>query len=90
MRFAVVEGGDIAAHVVNVIVADESQKEALEEALSAELVDAAPLGLEVGDFFNGTAWTRNVGGEQRGLPMEPSDVDALLAILEGGGEDGAD
>ena len=57
----------------------------LETALSRTLLDAAPLGLIIGDYYNGTNWTRNVEGEQVVLPIAtPSaDVDEALAILMG-------
>lgn len=83
MRFAVLSrDGDF---VDNVIVADASQKEALEAALGRTLKDASILGLTIGDFYNGKAWTRNVDGEQVALPIDaPStDVDEALAILSG-------
>lgn len=83
MRFAVLsKDGDF---VENVIVADESQKEAIEAALGRTLRDASILGMTIGDFYNGKAWTRNVDGEQVTLPIEaPSaDVNEALAILSG-------
>ena len=53
MRFAVLSQDE--RFVENVIVADASQKEELEAALSRTLLDAAPLGLAVGDYYNGRA-----------------------------------
>lgn len=83
MRFAVLSQDE--KYVENVIVADASQQEELEAALSRTLLDAAPLGLIIGDYYNGTNWTRNVEGEQVVLPIAtPSaDVDEALAILMG-------
>ena len=83
MRFAVLSQDE--RFVENVIVADASQREELEAALSRTLLDAAPLGLAVGDYYNGASWTRNVEGEQVVLPIAtPSaDVDEALAILMG-------
>ena len=82
MRFAVLtEDQEL---VDNVIVANEDQKEELEAALGRTLMDAAPLGLTVGDYFNGAAWTRNVDGEQMVLPIgDSTDGEEALAILSG-------
>ena len=66
MRFAVIN----KCFVTNIIVANESQKEELEKALNAELMDAAPLDMQIGDYFNGDNWTRNVDGEQVDLPLD--------------------
>lgn len=77
MKYAVVKG-DI---VENVIVADEAQKEELEEALRAELVDAQPYGLQIGDLRVGGKWTRNQDGEQIML-TENATYDELLAKIE--------
>ena len=83
MRFAVLTENH--EFVENVIVAQVAQKEELEAALGRTLMDAAPLGLTVGDYFNGAAWTRNVDGEQVSLPLDPNpDVTEVLNIIEGG------
>lgn len=82
MRFAVLSANQ--EFVENVIVANESQKDELEAALGRTLMDAGPLGLTVGDFYNGTAWTRNIDGEQVALPLEENpDVEEVLSIMEG-------
>ena len=83
MRFAVLT--EDQEFVDNVIVANEDQKEELEAALGRTLMDAAPLGLTVGDFYNGAAWTRNIDGEQVTLPIITDSADAAeaLAILSG-------
>lgn len=82
MRFAVLSANQ--EFVDNVIVANESQKDELEAALGRTLMDAAPLGLTVGDYFNGAAWTRNVDGEQMVLPIgDSTDGEEALAILSG-------
>lgn len=82
MRFAVLSADQ--QFVDNVIVANENQKEELEESLGRVLLDAAPLGLTVGDFYNGAAWTRNVDGEQMVLPIgDSTDGEEALAILSG-------
>ena len=77
MKYAVVKGGIVE----NVIVADEAQKEELEEALRAELVDAQPYGLQIGDLRVGGKWTRNQDGEQTML-TENATYDELLAKIE--------
>ena len=82
MRFAVLSQNQ--EFVDNVIVAREDQKEEMEAALGRVLMDAAPLGLTVGDFYNGAAWTRNIDGEQVLLPIgDNSAVAEAIAILEG-------
>ena len=83
MRFAVLT--EDQEFVDNVIVANEDQKEELEAALGRTLMDAAPLGLTVGDFYNGAAWTRNIDGEQVALPLDANpDVTEVLNIIERG------
>ena len=89
MRFAVLSAN--REFVDNVIVANESQKDELEAALGRTLMDAAPIGLTVGDYYNGAAWTRNIDGEQVVLPVGVSaDVAEALAILNGEEEGNAD
>lgn len=83
MRFAVLTSDHTM--VDNVIVAREDQKQELEGALGRVLMDAAPLGLQIGDLFNGENWTRNVDGEQVALPLEENpDVNEVLDIIERG------
>lgn len=83
MKFAVLSADN--QFVDNVIVARESQKEELETSLGRTLLDASPLGLTVGDYYNGAAWTRNVDGEQVTLPLDENpDVTAILQIIEEG------
>lgn len=82
MRFAVLTENQ--EFVDNVIVGRADQKEELEAALGRTLLDAGPLGLTVGDYYNGAAWTRNVDGEQVVLPLgESADGEEALAILNG-------
>nr|DAU43466.1 MAG TPA: hypothetical protein [Caudoviricetes sp.] len=89
MKFAVLSQNQ--EFVDNVIIAREDQKEEMEAALGRTLMDAAPLGLTVGDFYNGAAWTRNIDGEQVVLPVGVSaDVAEALAILNGEEEGNAD
>ena len=76
MKYAVVKS-DI---VENVLVASPEQKEELEQALSAELVDAAPYGLQIGDMRVKGAWTRNQDGEQITLD-ENATYDELVAKI---------
>ena len=79
MRFAVLSADQ--QFVDNVIVANENQKEELEAALGRTLLNAAPLGLTVGDYFNGANWTRNVDGEQIVLPIAVASADAEEALM---------
>lgn len=82
MRFAVLnETHDL---VENVIVANADQHDELEASLGRTLVDASSLDMQIGDFFNGVAWTRNIDGEQVTLPIgDNSAVAEAIAILEG-------
>ena len=83
MRFAVLTENH--EFVENVIIAQAAQKDELEAALGRTLMDAGPLGLTVGDYYNGASWTRNVDGEQVSLPLDPNpDVTEVLDIIEGG------
>ena len=76
MKYAVVKSD----MVENVLVASPEQKEELEQALSAELVDAAPYGLQIGDMRVGANWTRNQDGEQITLD-ENATYDELVAKI---------
>ena len=84
MRFAILT--EDQEFVDNVIVANEGQKEELETALGRTLLDAAPLGLTVGDYYNGANWTRNVDGEQVTLPIVVASADAEEALMILNGE----
>lgn len=71
--------------VVNLIVCAPEQVAEMEAALNATLLEAAPLGMEIGDYYNGAAWTRNVDGVQAPLPIgDNRAVSEAIAILEGG------
>lgn len=76
MKYAVVKSD----MVENVLVASPEQKEELEQALGAELVDAAPYGLQIGDMRVNDAWTRNQDGEQITLD-ENATYDELVAYI---------
>ena len=76
MKYAVVKSD----MVENVLVASPEQKEELEQALSAEFVDAAPYGLQIGDMRVGANWTRNQDGEQITLD-ENATYDELVAKI---------
>ena len=76
MKYAVVKDN----FVTNVLVADAAQKDELETALNAELVDAAPYGLQIGDMRVGANWTRNQDGEQITLD-ENATYDELVAHI---------
>ena len=71
--------------VENLIVCAPEQVAEMEAALGATLMEATPLGMEIGDYYNGTAWTRNIDGVQVPLPIgdNPYVAEALM-ILEGG------
>ena len=87
MKFAVLS--EDGRFVDNVIVAEAAQQEELEAALGRTLLDAGPLGMEMGDYYNGAQWTRNVDGVQTPLPIGDNPyVAQVLAILEG--ENGVD
>ena len=76
MKYAVVKSD----MVENVLVASPEQKEELEHALGAELVDATPYGLQIGDMRVNDAWTRNQDGEQIVLD-ENATYDELVAKI---------
>ena len=76
MKYAVVKSD----MVENVLVASPEQKEELEASLNAELVDAAPYGLQIGDMRVGANWTRNQDGEQITLD-ENATYDELVAKI---------
>ena len=79
--------------VDNVIVIDEAQVESISKALGAEIIDARPYGLAIGDYRTPQGvWTRNDGGEQVALQLiEREERNAIaeqtameaLAILTG-------
>lgn len=71
--------------IVNMVVAHASQVEELGTALGAELIDPKKYGLTIGDYWNGTNWTRNVDGEQVVLePVgeEPTEMKQLRADVD--------
>lgn len=76
MKYAVVKDN----FVTNVLVADAAQKDELEAALNAELVDASTFSLQIGDMRVGTNWTRNQDGEQITL-TENATYDELVAYI---------
>ena len=76
MKYAVVKSD----MVENVLVASPEQKEELAKTLGAELVDAAPYGLQIGDMRVGANWTRNQDGEQITLD-ENATYDELVAHI---------
>lgn len=73
--------------VENLIVCSEEQVAEMEAALNATLLEATPLGMEIGDYYNGAAWTRNIDGVQTPLPIGDNPfVTQALTILEGGND----
>lgn len=79
--------------VENLIVIDEAQVEKISAALGAEIIDARPYALTIGDYRTPQGvWTRNDGGEQVVLQLiEREERNAIaeqtameaLAILTG-------
>lgn len=59
--------------VENIIVLNEGQIEEFEGILGAEIIDAIPFGLCIGDMRVGENWTRNLNGVQ--TVLEPLDPD---------------
>ena len=78
MKYAVVKDN----FVTNVLVADVAQKDELETALNAELVDATPYGLQIGDMRVGANWTRNQDGEQIMLDKNATYDELVAKIAE--------
>lgn len=69
--------------VDNIIILDESQIEELSGALNAEIIDARPYGLAIGDLRTDAGWTRNAGGEQIILPLlEQEQYDSYTIACE--------
>ena len=70
--------------VDNIIVLDESQVGEMSAALNAEIIDARPYGLAIGDYRTPEGvWTRNAGGEQMVLPLlEPEQYDSYTVASE--------
>ena len=62
--------------ITNMIVAHPSQVEELKMALGAEFIDPTEYGLTIGDYWNGTNWTRNVDGEQ--VVLEPVEIKVTI------------
>lgn len=55
--------------VENLITLTPQQIPEMSKALSAEIVDARPYGLNIGDLRTELGWTRNADGEQIILPL---------------------
>lgn len=69
--------------VVNVIILDEAQIDSMAAALGCEIVDAAPVGLCIGDLRTVSGWTRNAGGEQMILPLlDPEQYDSYTLAMQ--------
>lgn len=68
--------------VQTLIVINPEQVEEMQLALNAEIVDARPYGLAVGDLRTAAGWTRNAGGEQIVLPLlEPEQYDSYSVAM---------
>ena len=76
--------------VQNIIVMDETQVDELSAALGAEIVDARPYGLGIGDVRQGDGsetnphiWVRNAGGDNLILPLlTPKEYDSCTLATE--------
>jgi hypothetical protein len=70
--------------VDNIIVLEENQIDEMSAALGAEIIDARPYGLAIGDYRTPEGvWTRNAGGEQMILPLlEQESYDSYTIACE--------
>lgn len=72
--------------VENVIILNENQIEEFENMYHAEVIDALPYGLCVGDMRVGGKWTRNLNGVQTILEeltlQEQTDYNGLRSDVE--------
>lgn len=71
--------------ITNIIIANEGQKEELETALSATLINTAECAVQIGDYWNGENWTRNVDGEQVVVdttPVVETPIEDRVSALE--------
>ena len=69
--------------ITNTIVASPHQIDEFQKALNCEFIDPSEYGLAIGDYWNGTHWTRNVNGEQVILEPVPYKVtieDRVLSL----------
>lgn len=64
-NYAVVRNNEVD----DIIVLDEEQVDNFEIFLAAELIDAIPYGLCIGDLRVGDNWTRNINGVQTVLEL---------------------
>jgi len=80
-KYAVVEND----FVTNVIVVADKNVGSMAQALGAELVDAIPYGLMIGDLRNGGSWTRNLNGVQTVLeeitPEQQTDYNGMMDVM---------
>ena len=69
--------------VTNIIVMDEAQIEEMAQALGAEIVDAGPYGLMIGDSRTEDGqWVRNAGGDNLILPkLTPEQYDSVSLAM---------
>ena len=68
--------------VQTLIVILPEQVEEMQAALNAEIVDARPYGLAVGDLHTPAGWTRNIDGEQVLLqPLEQVQRDGYTIAV---------
>lgn len=69
--------------VQTLVIINPEQVDGMQTALGAEIVDARPYGLTIGDLRTANGWTRNAGGEQMILPLlEPDAYDSYTIAEE--------
>jgi hypothetical protein len=56
------------SRVSNIIYIDETNI-SLFASMGMQLTDAAPLGLQIGDYNSGGTWYRNIDGVPKALPF---------------------
>ena len=67
--------------VDNIIIMDESQLGELSQALGAQIVDAGPYDLRIGDRRTEDGqWMRSAGGDDFILPLLPLEARRVEAI----------
>lgn len=80
--FAIVKNN----RVENVVVINQSQIQEFETIYNAEIIDALPYGLDIGDLKVGNNWTRNINGVQTILelitPQQQFDYNNLRSSLQ--------
>lgn len=78
MKYAVIK----EEFVDNLIVCEPEQVPEMETALQAQLIDAVPLGLSIGDMRVDGNWTRNIDGVQTILTERATYEELEQALFE--------